>query len=318
MNIKHLEMLAAVATKGGYLAAGEHLHIAHSAVHRRVRLLEDALGQKVFVRRGRSMKLTEAGQLLVDLALRIDAEVMATECKIQELRQAAIRRLRIGTGTTTLIFFLPRLLEELKIAHPKLEVQIMTGTAGQILRGIEAQTLDIALISEPTAESVKAGRLLCRRLFQEEFVLVVNREHPLAKRQSISEQDIAALRFIGFPKDSRLRDHTDRVLLALTDAPRIDLELENEEAVVKMVELGFGAGFIARRRAEREDLHVLSLPGPQVRLTIVAAYAAQTQSKPLRSFVELCLKHAQALEPVWRPVTTPGAERRTEELADAL
>jgi LysR family cyn operon transcriptional activator len=318
VNIKHLEMLAAVATRGGYLAAGEHLHIAHSAVHRRVRLLEGAIGQKVFVRRGRTMKLTEAGQLLVNLALHIDSEVAAVESKIQELKKATMAKLRIGTGTTTLIFFLPPVLDELRIAHPHLEVQIMTGTAGQILRGIEAQTLDIALISEPTMESIRAGRLRSLPLFQEEFVLVVNKKHALANRRSICEQDLLDLRFIGYPKDSRLRALTDRALLTLTKAPRIDLELENEEAIVKMVELGFGAGFIARRRAERENLHILALPGPDVQLTVVAAYAMEATAKPLSSFVDLCLKHARSQDARAVGMSSPRKRPRVDELAEAM
>ena len=105
MEIRQLEMLITVVERKGYLHAGEHLHISHSAIHRQIRLLEEELRDKVFVREGRTVHLTEAGKLLFDLASKITREVTAVKQQVKDQQRLFNGNLRIGTGTTALVFF---------------------------------------------------------------------------------------------------------------------------------------------------------------------------------------------------------------------
>ena len=79
MELRQLEMLLSVVESSGYLNAGEALHVSHSAIHRQVRLLEHEIGDRILVRVGRHMELTEAGQMLIALAKNIAARSM-TPC----------------------------------------------------------------------------------------------------------------------------------------------------------------------------------------------------------------------------------------------
>lgn len=296
MNARQLKMLAAVAESGGYLSAGERLHISHSAVHRQVRLLEEAIGAKTLVRSGRTVRLTEVGELLVTLSHRIDADIAAVRAQLEDMRTLKEGLIRVGMGTTTLVFFLPPVLNELRTVHPGLEVQITTGTAEQLMRGVEKRDLDIVLISEPPPDWDYSRALRFRKLYSEEFVIVVSPQHPLARRKHISWAEAADLPILAFPKGSRIRQLIDHLFIAAGIEPRIKMELENDEAIVEMTKRDFGVGIVARSRASNDRLNILRIRGTKITLNIVAAFDGTYLPKRVERFLEICQTHAKARE----------------------
>ena len=149
MNIRKLEMLLAVVDHGGYVNAGKHLNISHSAIHRQIRLLEEELGEKLLARAGRTAQITEIGAMLVELGRRIRREISDVEKQVRDMSLLQAGTLRIGTGTTSLIFFLPPILEEFRAKYPEIELHIVTGTADQIMQELKPGNLNFRIISEP-------------------------------------------------------------------------------------------------------------------------------------------------------------------------
>jgi len=295
LEIRQLEMLLTVVEKKGYVNAGEHLHLSHSAIHRQVRLIEEELGEKVFVRSGRTVRLTETGKLLVDLAVRVKQEVDAALRQIKDIDQLISGRLRIGTGTTTLLFFLPPVLEAFQRKHPGIEMQIVTGTADRLVEEIQAGNLDVGLVSEPREGWTTEKNLHYERLYGEEFILAVSRKHRFAKRKQIAWGELRDVPVISFPRTTRVRHLIDAHFEKARVAPKIAMELENEEAIEKLIEISLGAGFIAKRRILKSRLHSLQVGDTPIVQHIAAVRNDSYTPRSISEFMALCREQAELL-----------------------
>jgi DNA-binding transcriptional LysR family regulator len=292
MEMRQLEMFTAVVERKGYQNAGAYLHVSHSAIHRQIRLLEEELNEKLFVRNGRSVELTEAGRLLVVLANRMRQEVASVKQQIRDMQDLISGELRVGTGTTTLIFFLPPILEEFRRKYPGVELYIVTGTADQLVSQIQAGTLDLGLVSEPAVSWSPEKSLCYERLYEEEFSLAVSKKHPLARRKSIKWSDLRDVPLIAFPRTSRIRRLIDGLFEQANIQPKIIMELENEEAIEKMIDLSLGAGFIARRRITGGRLHSLNVGEKSILLNVAGVRRDSYTARRIQEFLRICHRHA--------------------------
>jgi len=251
-------MLLAVAEEGGYASAGLRLHVSHSAIHRQVRLLEEELNEKLVLRKGRSIRITEAGRVLVDLMRRVRQDISVSLRQIRELTDAEAGEIRVGTGTTILVFFLAKVLERFRERHPRVIVHLTTGTSDQILAGLEAGTLDVGVVFSP-GELAGKRNLDFELLYREEFVLAVGHRHPLAKRRIASLKDLQRAPFITYSRGSYLRRMIDDLFERAGVHPQSTMELENEEAIGRMIEANMGASLLAKRRATSDRIHYLKI-----------------------------------------------------------
>ena len=106
--------------------------------------------------------------------------------------------------------------------------------------------------------------------------------------------DLATMPLISFTKGSRIRQVIDDRFEQAGVAPQIAMEVENEEAIERMIEIGFGAGFLARRRATTDKIHYLKLSDGPILLHIAAVHLGAYVPKRTREFLQMCSKHAAA------------------------
>ena len=290
MTLRQLELLRTVLEHGGYLAAGEHLRLASSAVHRQVKRLEQEVGARLLVRAadGGGVRLTEMGRILADLSCTLDLRVKEARDRIADLRNLRAGRLRIGTGTTTLVYFLPTVLAGFRELHPGIDLQVMTAPADDVLGALRAGTLDLGIISAAPDRHGPESGFVTRRLYTERFVFV----------ESADRRSVAAQPLICLSRGTRVRAAIDTALATIGDGPEVTMELENEEAIVRMVELGFGMGIVASRRIESTALKQCSGPVDHIDVDVVAVYALDYVSERVRAFLALC--DAQAAREAFR------------------
>src|SRR5689334_14635856 len=100
MDLRHLEVVREVSEAGSFTAAARRLHVSQSAISRQILLLEEELGEPLFLRLGRRVKLTTAGQALLDLSRRVLADVRATTEGIRDQQQTPVGVLQLGGGMT--------------------------------------------------------------------------------------------------------------------------------------------------------------------------------------------------------------------------
>src|ERR671912_1161816 len=153
MDLRQLEIVRTVADKGSFTAASRLLNVSQSAVSRQVLLLEEELGEPLFLRLGRKVRLTSAGVALLDLSRRVLADVRDTTASIVEQQQNLAGTLHLGGGMTVCLHVFPALLKEFRRRQPRIDVTLTTGATSQLLERIRSGAIDVGLLTLPVPGS---------------------------------------------------------------------------------------------------------------------------------------------------------------------
>lgn len=289
MELRQLEMLLAVVDCGTYQKAGETLHVSHSAIHRRIRLLEYELQDRILVRVGKYVRLTEAGSRMVVLARRVQQEISETRKQIGDGNHLRTGLLRVGTGDSIVNLFLPPVLERFRREFPGVEVRIKTGTGDEVVHKILSGRLDIGIIYSPAdmlpGDPVPKYELL----YRDELVLAIGKKHPLATCATVSLADAIGFPFILFPKSSHIRRLVDRLFLAEGMTPQVVMELDNEEAIEKMAAINIGIAFFSKARAVSNQVLHIRLRGHRIYSDVGFVFPHSSYIPPaVREFTRVC------------------------------
>src|ERR671912_2490414 len=115
MDLRQLEIVRTVADKGSFTAAARLLNVSQSAVSRQVLLLEEELGEPLFLRLGRKVRLTAAGTALLDLSRRVLTDVRETKASIVDQSQRQLAgTINLAGGMTVCLHVFPALLKEFR------------------------------------------------------------------------------------------------------------------------------------------------------------------------------------------------------------
>src|SRR5262245_39709509 len=124
MDLRQLEIIRAIADSGSFTAAGEKLHVSQSAISRQVLLLEAELGESVFHRIGRRIRITPAGEALLRLSHRVFQDLQDTVSAISDTRESLRGTIRLVGGMTVCLYVFPSLLAEVRRTHPNLDLKV--------------------------------------------------------------------------------------------------------------------------------------------------------------------------------------------------
>lgn len=165
LNYHHLHYFWAVAHAGSLTSAARSLHVAQSALSTQIRRLEEQLGEKLFLRRGRSLALTEAGRIALTYADTIfarGAELLATFAQGRSREQA----LRVGAVATLSRNFQDSFIAPL-LDRPELSLRMQSGSLDELLSRLSEHQLDIVLSNRAVGEDFR-----CRRIARQEVSLI--------------------------------------------------------------------------------------------------------------------------------------------------
>lgn len=255
MELSDLNVFRAVVHAGGVTRAAQQLHRVQSNVTVRVRKLEEELGVHLFVREGRRMQLSAAGRVLLDYADRLLA--LAEEAR-DALRDSGPRGvLRLGSMESTAGVRLPRPLTELHERHPEIVVELHTGNPQLLVTQVLAGELDAALVAEPIAD----GRLEKRVVYEEELVIVTQKDHaPIRSAKDVTKRTLLAFH-PGCPHRKRLEDWFERARIQ----PDRVVEMASYHAILGCAVAGMGVALLPKSvldtYAERARMSVHPLTG---------------------------------------------------------
>src|SRR5262245_3275425 len=168
MDLRQLEIVQAVAETGSFTGAGRKLHVSQSAISRQILLLEDEMNESIFLRVGRRIRITPAGEALVQLSHRVFGDIKETVTLIGESQQVVSGTLRLAGGMTVCMYVFPALLREYRRLHSSVEVKLTTGASQRMLQEIRAGNVDVGFITLPVNEP----DLVTVPAMQEEMLLV--------------------------------------------------------------------------------------------------------------------------------------------------
>ncbi len=248
MDLRQLEILQAIAETGSFTACGRKLHVSQSAISRQILLLEEELGEPLFLRVGRQVRMTPAAESLVQLGQRVFLDVRETVGAITDRTRELRGTLRLSGGMTVCLYVFPPLLKHLRRVHPHLDVRLLVATADRSVKEIRGGRVDAGLLTLPVEQS----DLVTVPVLREELLLVTTPAHPLAKRRKVAARDLAGLPWVLFEVGSATRKVIDRFFATENIEPTIVMDTENVEIIKAMVKTGLGVGIVPYQAVARE------------------------------------------------------------------
>lgn len=175
-HLRFLQYLDEVARVGSIRQAAERLHVAPSAVNRRIQDLEAELGTPLFERLPRGMRLTAAGELFVQYIRSRAAHLEQVRSEIEDLQGLRRGCVRIVASQAAAAAFLPERIAGFRKKHPLVEFQVQVADHSRALESLRTFASDLALIFHlaPETDIVRLDELA------QPLCLVMHRDHPLA------------------------------------------------------------------------------------------------------------------------------------------
>jgi DNA-binding transcriptional LysR family regulator len=248
MDLRQLEIVRAIAETGSFTAAGARLHVSQSAISRQILLLEDEFHERLFVRLGRRVQITAAGEALLQLANRVFNDIRDTSASITDRQKVLTGTITIVGGMTVCLYVFPPLIKEFKKHHPQVEIKVATGGTMRLQRRVRTGQADLALLTLPVDDPA----LTSVPVLREELMLVMPIGHPLANKDSVGVEALVGQPFIVFEQGSNTRRTLDEFFVREQVKPRIVTESENVEIIKSMVASGLGVAIVPFQSVERE------------------------------------------------------------------
>jgi LysR family transcriptional regulator for metE and metH len=287
LEIRHLKLLAAVAEEGSVTEAGRRLHLTQSALSHQLRDAEERLGTALFLRLGKKMVLTRAGEKLLITARRVLEELQIAEQQIEGLNGDTRGVIRLSTECYTCYHWLPPVLKKFHSRFSKVEVNIDASATRYPAEALLDGRLDVAIMNCPPRN--KSLRLT--PMFEDEMVLVMARNHRLTSSSQIHARDLAGETILIYPpreESTLLR----KVMQPAGVEPQRIIEVPLTEAIIEMVAAGTGIGLLARwaaaPHAELGRIAMRSVNSREVRRHWYAVTLRNPPAPPyLTEFLEL-------------------------------
>jgi len=246
ITLRQLEVFTEAARELNFSRVAETLHLTQPAISMQIRQLEQAVGLPLFEKVGRRKMLTEAGLLLQTHASRLLGELQDAEQSLQSLKGLTGGSVSIGLVSTTQ-YFAPWLLAAFAKEHPRIDVRFMVGNRETLVRRLQENQLDLAMMGRAPTEVDTVSEPLA----QNPHVLVASVGHPFAQGRNI---DMHALRhdtFLMREPGSGTRMMLEELFRAHLFKPAKLITLDSNETIKQAVMAGLGVSLLS--------LHALSL-----------------------------------------------------------
>ena len=274
MEMQQFRYVVAVARTGNFSRAAEQCHVSQPSLSQQILKLEDELGERLFDRIKREVKLTSPGEAFLRRAVRILEEVDAAKREAADAQALLRGTLTIGALPTLAPYLLPVALAEFMEKYPGVETVVQEDTTARLLKLSHAYEIDFALVSQPIRDEC----LEVKELFSEELLLALPPGHPLARKRSVTAADLAGESLIVMKEGHCLGDQ----VLGFCDhrdvKPKISFRSAQLETIQALVASGLGISLIPAMaaRSKREDLpEYRSLQSPRPARKIVAVWPKQ-------------------------------------------
>ncbi|HSB08528.1 MAG TPA: LysR family transcriptional regulator [Blastocatellia bacterium] len=288
MELWQLEVFNAVSEEKSFSRAGQRLGRTQPAISSAIKLLEDELGERLFDRLGKSVRLTAAGELLTEYAkrlLRIREEAVLA---VGELRGLNRGTLRLGANETTCLYVLPEVLAAFKQAYPQVQVDIHRAITRSITERVIDGTLDFGIVTLP----IKNSRLEALTIHRDELALIVGPGHSLSSRRSVRMSDLEDEPFILHKIGTTTRERLVKHFREGGVKMKVTMELASIETIKRFVSIGMGISIVPRlcisKEIEEGSLTAVSIRDARFKRKLGLIYIkGRYQSQAARAFLAL-------------------------------
>jgi DNA-binding transcriptional LysR family regulator len=222
---RHFVYLDAVARAGSIRKAADHLHVASTALNRKILEIESDIGTPLFERLPRGVRLTAAGEVLIAAVRRGMADMRSAESQIEQLRGLVRGTVRIGCAESVATDLVPSTIAQYQQSHPGVQFQVIAGVTGALVASLLADDVELILVHDPAPlEALRTISAIAQPL-----CAMLRPDHPLAARETLRLADCQ-----GFPVALGDRSFGSRRLLDdVTALSRIALRVVLEASTVQ-------------------------------------------------------------------------------------
>jgi len=237
-----------VAEGGSLHAAAVKMHLTPSAVSHALKSLETEVGCRLFERGGNKMMLNQAGEQLLAQVRPPLAVLDAAAESLKQLAKWGQTRLRVGAAASVCQHLLPTVIRELRRSHSQVELQVESGNTADLIEGLRANRIDLAVGIAPENES----GLNVRPLFRDELMFVFAPGHPWAMDRPIRDEELRKQPLILYKRASATAHLVDEFFRTLKLVPSSIMEIDSIEAIKELVKLDLGVGVLAPWTVDKE------------------------------------------------------------------
>jgi LysR family transcriptional activator of glutamate synthase operon len=241
VELRQLQYFVHVARLQHVTKAAEELHVAQSAVSRQIHRLEDELGIRLFMQRGRNVQLTPVGQLFLRRAEAILGDLDRAVIEIHEFLDPEVGEIRLGFPHSLGIHLVPQVVAAFRKLHPNVKFRFRQGMYPSLIRDVADAEVDLAFISPyPDKNDLVTGEIV----LTEELFAILPDKHRLALEQSIKLNDLKDETFVLFSSGYSLRPIVWDACKAAGFTPKIGFEGEDAGTIRGLVAAGMGVSLL--------------------------------------------------------------------------
>jgi len=248
VDLLRIETFIHAATHLNFSEAARILHLSQPTVSHHIKNLEGELGVTLFEREGNSIKLTEAGRLLLPWARRMLRDSIEMQEMMESLKEGIAGNLQIACSTTAGKYVLPQLAARFSLRHPNIRTKLLRCTPNSVVPNLLEKEANLGVVSY----ELPGKEIEIQEFFKDRIVFIVPNNHPLISRSSIQPEDLLGESIMMRETTSGTRK------IVLTELAKYDISLEdlntfmeigNAEAIVRTVAAGYGVSFVSKLAA---------------------------------------------------------------------
>lgn len=277
MDFKTLKSFQAIVKYGSFNRAAQEMNYVQSTVTMQMQKLEAELGVQL-LERGKEINLTEAGRLFYEESLQLVKRMEHLQSSLSNLKLGESGQVRIGVTEPTASYRLPGILKRFMSLHPSIRVSVDIASTKPLSESLLRGDLDFALCTAPSIGS----DLYFEPIFQEEFVVIMPEDHPLASKEVIEPEDLREHRLLITSATCPYRRKLEMVLQERGGETIDTMEIGSMSALKFYVENGLGIALVPSILSEALAPGTLARPVGDSLIAMTSGILCKETAYPLQ------------------------------------
>ena len=242
MELRDINSFIEVANHKSFTKAAAHSYLTQPSLSKAIKKLEEELHVELFDRSTRHLRLTDAGQIVYQQGQKALAALSELDVLLEELMDITAGTIKIGIPPLIGTLFFPDIARRFNRKYPKVSLELTELGAKLLGQLVEDGQVDLGIIVMPANEK----KFNIHPFIQDEFVLYLHEDHPLAHKQSISLSELRDERFILFSKDFTLHDYVIQACEEHGFTPTISYQSSQWDLILGLVSSKLGITLLPR------------------------------------------------------------------------
>jgi LysR family transcriptional regulator, low CO2-responsive transcriptional regulator len=284
LTIRQIRIFICAVKHMSFSKAAEELHVSAPAISLQIKEMEEDIGVILFLREGRRVELTSAGEYFLLYAKRITNTLKEAADTMEKLKGQDARILKIGLVSNAK-YFVPRVLAQFKREYPNVQIRIDVRNRQQLVELLREGDIDIAIMGRPPREIDTRVEAFA----QHPHVFVANPQHVLASKRNISPKSLNQFELITREEGSGTRYIMETYLAEHEASPVISMEMSSNESIKQAVMANLGISFVSLHtiglELENRQIAILDVQNtPIIRTWHVVALSKRNLSQAAEAF----------------------------------